>query len=389
MARHRLHNKPTRTSQRSLRSELLRQRYLIKDTDGRAVETPRQMLKRVAVAVAEPEARYGATASEVRAISDRFLRLMIKGLFLPNSPTLMNAGRPGGMLSACFVLGIEDSIESIFETIKRAAMIQKAGGGTGFALDGLRPTSDRVASSGGVTSGPISFWRVIAEATNAIQQGAHRRGANMGMMSVEHPDILTFISAKEDPNAFTNFNTSVKISDAFMTTLLSTPDRPHIVTNPRDGSQYRLPRSLDVGRYGVKDLVAAKRTDRDCYSTREIWDLIVTRAHATGEPGVCFIDRVNRDNPTPALGAINSSNLCGEEPLLAEEACNLGSVNVAKFVRPDGTHVDWKSLGRTVTWAVRFLDNVIDASCFPVPQIEEMTRGNRKIGLGVTVSGEE
>ena len=377
------HHHRRRPTTSNLRSELLRERYLLKDAQGRVVETPRQMLQRVATAVAEAGATYGATPSTVRDVSRRFLRLMTRGLFLPNSPTLMNAGRPNGLLSACFVLGIDDSIDGIFEAIKRTALIQKAGGGTGFALDSLRPTGDRILSSGGVTSGPISFWRVIAEATHAIQQGAHRRGANMGMMDIEHPDILKFITAKQDLAAFANFNVSVKIGDGFMADLRAQPDKPHVVINPRDGQEYLLPRSLDIGKYGLKDLIAGDRTDRPCYTVQDVWDMVITAAHATGEPGICFIDRVNRDNPTPALGPITSTNPCGEQPLLAEEACNLGSINVSKFVLPDGTDIDWKTLGKTVWWVLRFLDNVVDVGHYPVPQITEVTLGNRKIGLGV------
>jgi ribonucleoside-diphosphate reductase alpha chain len=366
-----------------LRHDLLRQRYLMKDKDGAVIEDARGMFMRVARAIAAAEANYGATTSTIQAVTRKFFHLMWSTTFLPNSPTLMNAGRPNGLLSACFVLGIEDSIEGIFETIKRTALVQKAGGGTGFAFDTLRPTGDHVASSGGSTSGPISFWRVFAEATNAIQQGAHRRGANMGMLSVTHPDVLNFITAKCKPGDFANFNISIKIPDAFMTILESKPDAPHVVVNPRTGQEFLLPRSLTPGQYGITGLLPTNQADQPCYTVRDIWNLIVTNAHATGEPGVCFIDRVNRDNPTPALGRINATNPCGEQPLLSQEACNLGSIDVAKFVLPDGSDMDWPALGATVNWGVRFLDDVIDANHYPVPEIAEITTANRKIGLGM------
>ena len=271
------------------------------------VETPEQMFRRVVNAIASIESRYGASEGDVRAIADEFYELMVDGVFLPNSPTLMNAGRENEMLSACFVLPVEDSVDAIFDTIKNAALIQKAGGGTGFSFDRLRPTGDVVKSSGGKTSGPISFMKVFSEATNAIQQGAFRRGANMGMMSIEHPDILNFIHAKSDPSAFTNFNLSVKVSDAFMRQL--------------------------------------------------------------------------KDNPTDHIGRIEATNPCGEQPLLPYEACNLGSINFSKFVIKDRCDLGWDSLAKTIQLAIRFLDNVIDANHYPIPLIEKMTLGNRKIGL--------
>ena len=308
---------------------------------------------------------------------------MSRRVFLPNSPTLMNAGRPNGLLSACFVLGIDDSIEGIFETVKRTALIQKAGGGTGFAFDSLRPTGDLVSSSGGTTSGPMSFFRVFAETTNAIQQGARRRGANMGMMSIEHPDVLSFIYAKRTPGAFTNFNISVKVTDAFMAALQSNANAAHVVTNPRDGREYLLPQSVEIGHYGLQDLLPVDRDDCDCYTVGDVWNRIAVNAYGTGEPGICFIDRVNRDNPTPAAGSIAATNPCGEQPLLAEEACCLGSIDASKFVLPDCTGVKWEDLRGAVRLAVRFLDDVIDANHYPTPEIQAATLGNRKIGLGL------
>jgi len=307
---------------------------------------------------------------------------MRRAEFLPNSPTLMNAGRESGMLSACFVLPVEDSIEGIFDSIKHTAQIQKAGGGTGFAFDTLRPTGDRVASSGGRTSGPISFMRVFAEATKAIQQGAFRRGANMGMMSVDHPDILHFVTAKMVPGAFENFNLSVKMTDAFMERLRDQPDAPHIVSNPRTGRRYVIPKSVDAAQYTLQDLLPEDHATNDCYSIRDLWNLAVSSAHATGEPGVCYIDAVNDDNPTPSLGRIEATNPCAEQPLLPFESCNLGSINLVKFVDRQRGDVNWHELGRAIKYAVRFLDDVIDVNHYPIPQIRDITLGNRKIGLG-------
>lgn len=367
----------------SLRSALLRQRYLLKDDSGKVIESPDQMLIRVAKAIAAPEAKYGASPAKVGAVACRFLDMMKRGVFLPNSPTLMNAGHPNAMLSACFVLGVDDSIDGIFSAMRQAVMVQAAGGGTGFAFDTLRPSGDLVRSNGGQSSGPIAFWRVFAEATNAIQQGAHRRGANMGMMAVDHPDILKFTVAKQTPTDFTNFNISVKVTDSFMERLKSHPDSPHVVINPRTGKSYWLPKSFDLGRYTMEQLVEPGRFKIPCFTVGDVWRMIITSAHTTGEPGICLIDRVNRDNPTPSLGPIRATNPCGEQPLLAGEACNLGSINLSRLVLPDGRDMDWARLRETVNWAVRFLDNVIDANHYPGSEIQEVTLGNRKIGLGV------
>ncbi|MHC4677765.1 MAG: adenosylcobalamin-dependent ribonucleoside-diphosphate reductase, partial [Planctomycetota bacterium] len=365
-----------------MRTQILRRRYLRKDTHGKVIETPEQMFRRVANAIATSESRYGASDEEQKVVADQFYELMAAGVFQPNSPTLMNAGRDNEMLSACFVLPVEDSIDAIFEAVKYAALIQKAGGGTGFSFDRLRPTGDIVKSSGGKTSGPISFMKVFSEGTSAIQQGAFRRGANMGMMSVEHPDILNFIHAKSNPTAFTNFNLSVKVPDTFMQQLDNNPDALHVVVNPRTKKRYVVPRSINIGSYTLDDLLPESQSTDDCFTVQEVWDMIVKNAHATGEPGICFIDRVNEDNPTPHIGQIEATNPCGEQPLLPYEACNLGSINVSKFVS-DTCDLDWDSLARTVRLAVRFLDDVIDANHYPIPQIEKITLGNRKIGLGI------
>jgi len=371
---------------------VLQSRYLIKDRQGKCIETPAQLFSRVAELVAGAEAKYGASAGEVREWHRRFYDFMASLKFLPNSPALMNANRPNGMLSACFVLPIEDSIEAIFETVKQTALIQKAGGGTGFSLDKLRPTGDRVASSGGTTSGPISFWRVFSETTDAIQQGAFRRGANMGMMSVGHPDILKFLHAKQNLKAFTNFNISVKITDDWMKQVLKSGRTLHIVKNPRTQQRYLLPREIDIERYTINDLTKLtgeqKPTSRQAgqfYTISDIWKTIIKCAHKTGEPGVVFIDRINRSNPTPSLGRIEATNPCGEQPLLPFEACTLGSINLTKFVKIDKTEadMDWPALAKAVKLAVRFLDNTIDVCNYPVRDTVRLAQANRKIGLGV------
>jgi ribonucleoside-diphosphate reductase alpha chain len=360
----------------------LKRRYLRRDPSGRIVETPRELFERVSRVVAGAERAFGAPDAEIEAVAREFYDVMARGIFLPNSPTLMNAGRTLGVLSACFVLPVEDSIEGIFESVKQAAQIQKAGGGTGFSFDRLRPTGDYIASSGGSTSGPISFWRVFCEATRAIQQGALRRGANMGMLSVEHPDILKFVTAKNTPGAFENFNISVKVPDAFMASLSAAGDDPHVVINPRTLRAYWLPRGLELESYTLADLLPAEGGgERDVHTRRDVWELITRGAWATGEPGVCFIDRVNAANPTPHLGRIEATNPCGEQPLLDHEACNLGSIDLAKFVR--GDRVDEAAFRRTVRLAVRFLDNVVEVNNYVTPAIEERCRGNRKIGLGI------
>lgn len=391
--------------------KVLEARYLKKDESGACVECPADLFRRVAKTIADVELRYGAGEAERQEWEDRYYDLMVSGAFMPNSPTLMNAGREMGMLSACFVLPVRDSIHEIFNSIKHTALIQKAGGGTGFAFDELRPTGDFIASSGGTTSGPISFWRAFSEATNAIQQGAFRRGANMGMMYIHHPDILKFLHAKQDLSQFTNYNISVKVTDAWMQEFIEDPDSPHIVRNPRTGESFALPRSLDIWKYDLRSLPAVDcveplpRGDRLAYFTtpqitgplpaelegkvytkREIWDIIVRNAWQTGEPGVVFIDRINEANPTPHVGRMEATNPCGEQPLLPYEACNLGSVNLGRFVRNPCTpqaQVDWDGLREAVHLSTRYLDNVIDANNYPLAEIDRICKANRKIGLGV------
>ncbi len=367
---------------------VLEARYLKKDESGSCTETPQQLFRRVARTIADAELDHGMDPAKRSEWEDVFYGLMARGEFMPNSPTLMNAGRDMGMLSACFVLPVRDSINEIFDAIKHTALIQKAGGGTGFAFDELRPTGDYISSSGGTTSGPISFWRAFSEATNAIQQGAFRRGANMGMMYITHPDILKFLNAKQDLSQFTNYNISIKIPDAWMESFLSDASAPHVVINPRTQKQYVIPRDVDIWKYDLRTLVPFDGQDLDgaFYTRREIWDIIVGNAWRTGEPGIVFTDRINEVNPTPHIGRIESTNPCGEQPLLPYEACNLGSINLSKFVDKAGTPeacVDWAGLRTCVHNTVRFLDNVIDVNRYPLPEIEAVCKGNRKIGLGV------
>ncbi len=314
-------------------------------------ETPEQMFRRVAGYVASADELYRDTAGSAQ----EFYSVMSNLEFLPNSPTLMNSGTRIKQLAACFVLPVGDSLDEIFGTLKSAAIIHQSGGGTGFSFSRLRPQGDIVGSTGGIASGPVSFMKVFDAATQAIKQGGRRRGANMGILRVDHPDIVDFITAKHEPGVLTNFNLSVGVSDTFMNAVEA-------------GDSYELvnPRTSKITRR--KDAI-------------EIFNLIAASAWESGEPGLLFLDRINRDNPTPGLGMIEATNPCGEQPLLAYEACNLGSINLDKMV--DGSSIDYDKLGRTVDIAVRFLDNVIDLEQFPLEQIDLMVKGNRKIGLGV------
>ena len=343
---------------------VLSKRYYRKGPDGKPLEDARALFWRVSSSIAQEEAKYDASTWKEEDLARAFYDLLSQGVFLPNSPTLMNAGCELGQLSACFVLPVGDSIEEIFDAVKYAAMIHKSGGGTGFSFSRLRPKDSRVGSTGGVASGPISFMKVFNTATEAVKQGGTRRGANMGILRVDHPDILDFIRAKEKEGEFNNFNLSVGLTEAFMEAVDADSEYPLLDPHSRE----------ECGRL----------------KAREGFDLLVHKAWASGDPGIVFLDRINRDNPTPAQGEIESTNPCGEQPLLPYEACNLGSINLARFVQParradDAARegVDWQALRRVIHLAVRFLDNVIDASRFPLDLITERVRSNRKIGLGV------
>ncbi|MBD3303921.1 vitamin B12-dependent ribonucleotide reductase [Candidatus Woesearchaeota archaeon] len=332
---------------------VLKGRYLLKDPAGNIIETPEELFSRVAENISLAEPKYGGDAKKTE---DAFYEAMTSMKFMPCSPTLMNAGAPLQQLSACFVLPVSDSIKEIFDSVKNTAIIHQSGGGTGFSFSRIRPRNDIVISTKGTASGPLSFIRVFDTATDVINQGGKRRGANMGILRIDHPDIMDFIVAKEKTTVLNNFNLSVALTGKFMEAVKKGED--YELINPKTNKP-------------VKKLNAKK-----------VFDLIVLMAWKNGEPGIIFIDKINKDNPTPEIGEIESTNPCGEQPLLPYESCNLGSINLAKFVKKDRT-VDWPGLKECCKLSVHFMDNVIDMNNLPLPEIEEMTRNNRKIGIGV------
>ncbi|MEY2745800.1 MAG: hypothetical protein RL112_842 [Planctomycetota bacterium] len=356
--------------------KVLERRYLKKDaTTGKICETPREMFWRVATCVAHADMTLpGGSADKALAVAREFYTLMAKCLFMPNSPTLMNAGREMGMLSACFVLPVEDSIEGIFDSIKATAMIQKAGGGTGFSFSRLRPQGDLVRSSGGTTEGPMSFIQVFSKATDAIQQGAFRRGANMGILRVDHPDVLRFINIKDDLSQLTNYNISITVTNRFIDELRSNPNTPHMVMNPRTKQWSKLEKTDDKGK-----------PTGEFHTVGELWNMIIEHAWKTGEPGVVFIDRVNEKNPIKNVGLIEATNPCGEQPLHPYDSCNLGSINLGALVKGEGANArfDWDEYKSIIHSTTRFLDNVIEVNKYPLPQIDNMSKTTRRIGLGV------
>jgi ribonucleoside-diphosphate reductase alpha chain len=338
---------------------VLEKRYLIKDERGKPTEAAPDLFWRVARTIAEPDRRYGASAGAVEALSEAFFDLMAHRMFMPNSPTLMNAGRPLGQLSACFVLPVEDTLSNgrngIYDTLRSMALVHQSGGGTGFSFSRLRPSNDIVRSTMGVASGPVSFMSLYDASTDVVKQGGTRRGANMGILRVDHPDILEFIACKDDITKITNFNISVAVTDAFMKA---------------------------VERDDEYDLIHPKtKAVTGRLKAREVWARIIHGAWKTGEPGVFFIDRANQYNPVPHLGEYEATNPCGEQPLLPYDVCNLGSINVGYFVK-DG-QVDWEQMRQIIHLSTHFLENVIDANNYPLPEIDQLSKRIRRIGLGI------
>lgn len=339
---------------------VLQKRYLLRNEEGKVVENPVQLFHRVAKTIAEVDRQFGATNAGVKIAEEEFYDSMSKREFIPNTPTLMNAGTNLGLLSACYVIPVPDSLEGIFTALKHMAIVQQQAGGTGFSFSRLRPKGDIVKSTKGVASGPVTFATIFDQTTNVIKQGGKRRGANMGILRVDHPDILEFIAAKAQPGVLTNFNISVAITDSFMEAVRK--NQEYDLINPRTGKS-------------VKKLRA-----------RYVWSLIIDYAWKSGDPGVIFIDEINKRNPTANVGEIEATNPCGEQPLHPYESCNLGSINLTKMTHQlkNGKYeVDWLKLKKTIHKAVHFLDNVIDASHFPIHEIEQMTKANRRIGLGI------
>jgi ribonucleoside-diphosphate reductase alpha chain len=336
---------------------VLQKRYLLRNGQGRIVETPKQLFRRVARAIAEVDYNYGASTSQVKILEEEFYNLMARKEFMPNTPTLMNAGTPLAQLAACFVLPIEDSLPSIFKALADSALIEQSGGGVGYSFSRLRPKGDYVKSTQGVASGPCTFMEIFDTKTNVIRQGGRRRGALMGILKVDHPDIVEFITSKAQEGKLRNFNISVAVTEKFMSAVKK--DKEYGLINPR-----------------TKQVVRKLKA-------RWVWDLITSYAWKTGDPGLIFIDEINKTNPTKHIGEIESTNPCAEQPLHPYEPCNLGSINLSKMLTYDDKDVAWNKLRETVRKCIHFLDNVIDASKYPIPEITHMAKANRRIGLGV------
>src|SRR5688572_26704138 len=345
---------------------VLEKRYLVKDETGKPVETSEQLFWRVATVVAEADRRYGASEGAVQAAAEEFYFLMTQRRFEPNSPTLMNAGRPLGQLSACFVLPVADALsngnDGIYDTLRSMALIHQSGGGTGFSFSRLRANGSMVRSTTGVASGPVSFMQLYDASTDAVKQGGTRRGANMGILRVDHPDVMQFITCKEDLTKITNFNISVAVTTKFMDALAA------------------------KGKYDLVDPITKKVTGQ--LEAQMVWDKMIEGAWRTGEPGVFFIDEANKYNPVPHLGAYEATNPCGEQPLLPYDVCNLGSINVGYYVRGAGSgkgeaSLDWDAFRRDIQLTTHFLDNIIDVNKYPLPEIDSLSKRIRRIGLGV------
>ncbi|MEM8711384.1 MAG: adenosylcobalamin-dependent ribonucleoside-diphosphate reductase [Planctomycetota bacterium] len=365
---------------------VLERRYLIRDVSGELDETPRQLFWRVARTVAKAELAFDAVPEEAMEVARDYYTLMSQRMFLPNSPCLSNAGRGSGMLSACFVLPVEDSVDGIYDAVKATALIQKAGGGTGFSFSKVRAAGERVSSSGGSGAGPLTFMEVFSKASDSIQQGAFRKGANMGILRVDHPDVADFIVAKDDRSKLNNFNISVAITDAFIDRLRANPDAVHEVKDPHTGVWRPLRRRAADGSL-----------TEEIWTVGSLWSEIIEHAHATGEPGVVFIDRINAENPIKNVGEIEATNPCGEQPLHAWDSCNLGSINLGRFVLPASEEIlsetgaaadtsgrfHWDAYREVIHTCTRFLDDVIEVNEYPLREIAEMSRATRRIGLGV------
>ncbi len=338
---------------------VLKRRYLSKDREGNVLEDAEEIFHRVARNLSQADLIYGASEEQRQATEDKFHHVMRRLDFLPNSPTLMNAGRELQQLSACFVLPVEDSLDHIFDKVKQTALIHQSGGGTGFSFSRLRPSGDVVGSTGGIASGPVSFIRAFDTTTDVVKQGGTRRGANMAILRIDHPDVLRFIQVKKDPDQLNNFNISVALTEEFMGKVESNQAYP--LVNPRTGQ-------------------VTEETN-----ARSMFEEIIASAWQTGDPGIVFLDRINKDNPNPQLGEIESTNPCGEQPLLPYESCNLGSVNLARMVsyKNGEASIDWDRMTSVIETAVHMLDNVIDMNNYPIPEIEEMSKATRRIGLGV------